>query len=294
MIDKQYDAIRRHKKYLCRRFLTGMVLLMAFSGVLFTPAHAGTISMTTKMSVNVSGERVSVTIDVTNHGNEAARDVQVFLTIFGETLKSRVVKRMEVNAPAHFTFSKNEPGIRAGRYPLSVLLDYHDANRYPFSATSGMTFRVGDDVDQQLSGRTMNARIPLRSRPGSLKIEVRNLAEKTRRITARLSVPRELSADRDRIEFTLPAKGRETLIFRVRNFTAKSGATYPVHCFLEFDADGQHQTAIVQPTLEIAEQENWFKRTFWVWVFVAVILLGVIVYFQFRETATTSTGKKRD
>lgn len=259
------------------------ILLFLWTVIPAGAAHGGTISMTTRMDVSVSNQQVDVTLTAINQGNETAHDVQASLTLFGKTHESRIVAQMAVDAPATFRFTASTAGIAEGRYPLTAIVDFHDANHYPFSALTGMAFQLGPGTDPMVDGQPLETSIPQLGRPGPLKIEVRNLADTERHITAHLVVPRELSADGDRVRFTLPAKGTETITFRVRNFTAQPGATYPVACFLEYDAAGRHHTALVQPVVTIVRDENWFQQTFWAWVTAAGLLLIAIVWVQFAK-----------
>ncbi len=58
--------------------------------------------------------------------------------------------RRTLNLIGFFLFEMPLSGTPEGRFPLTVLVDFHDANQYPFSALSGMSFFVGDDVSPNL------------------------------------------------------------------------------------------------------------------------------------------------
>ena len=61
------------------------------------------------------------------------------------------------------------------------------------------------------------------------------------------------------------------------------GATYPVFCYLEYDFQNRHYTAVGNGIVKVAPEVNWFRRSFWVWVALAVLCGVVFVLYQLKR-----------
>ena len=91
------------------------------------------------------------------------------------------------------------------------------------------------------------------------------------------------TADRPHVDFTIGPQRKETLSFEIINNAALSGATYPLFCYLEYDTENSHHTAVVQAKATIAEQEMWFQRTSWFWIGAAVLLGMLLAAYQLKR-----------
>jgi len=67
------------------------------------------------------------------------------------------------------------------------------------------------------------------------------------------------------------------------NFSALSGASYPVFCYLEYDSKATHYTAVARALVKIVKDENWFRRTKLFWLGAAIILGVILVALQFKR-----------
>jgi hypothetical protein len=97
-------------------------------------------------------------------------------------------------------------------------------------------------------------------------------------------LPQELSADTTTVHLKL-SPGQETqMVFKIHNFSALGGSTYPVYAILEYDAAGVHNTAIATSTIEISTGEKSFIRGSLILpVTIALVVLLVLLNVRFKR-----------
>ena len=257
-------------------FLILWILILANAPV----AVAGSLKVKTQALVKMEKDRLQVTAKAHNQGNEAAHNVQTSILFLDERLESPVRPLLGVNESEAFHVEKVISGIKQGRYPLTVLVDFQDANQYAFSAIVGTTFHYEKDVNPDLLC-VVNSLVMGKS--DELRLQVRNLGLESRRIRATVILPKELSAPRTETDFEIGPRSEKTVFFEVVNFSALPGATYPVFCFLEYDTEDTHYTAVANTVVEIVKKQNWLGRTEWLWIGLAVFLGVVIMLYQFKK-----------
>jgi len=229
-----------HRLFAAKVCLTAFVLIFAC-----LPNVAGaTISIKTQATVKTEKNRLNVTAKTYNKGNEAAHNVQTNIIFLDEKFESQSRKLLMVNQSEAFHVEKVLSGIKQGRYPLTVMVDFQDGNQYPFSAVVGTTFHYKKDVNPDLKCVAQNL---IMEKKDELRIETRNLGVDSKHIRATLVLPKELSAPVTQIDFHIDGRGEKTIFFDIANLSALSGSTYPV------------------------------------WIGLAVFLGMVIVFYQFKK-----------
>ena len=228
----------------------------------------------TKTSVQVVGDTLKVQVMITNNGSDSAYNLQVHVKALKRQQDSLIKPRMGPGMADSFSFDMPLSGMPEGRYPLTVLVDFHDANQYPFSALSGMTFYIGKDVNPNLIAKAHPVSM---EKHGDLTFHLKNLGTEPLKAKATLVLPRELSSRAQEKEIEIGPRSERTVAFQVSNFSALAGASYPVTCFFEYDSDGVHHTAAASAMVTILKEENWFRRYRWAWVSLAVLLGLVLV-----------------
>ena len=213
---------------------------------------------------------IRITVSLANEGTATAHNLQVHLKLLGETLDSKVRPELHPGGSSTFVFEKDTEGVKTGRYPLTVFVDFHDANQYPFSALSGMTFSVGPNVNPDLA--TLGKNISM-DKKAALSFNIKNIGAHEKQILATLILPRELSTSTPEINFRMGPRSQKDLNFEIRNFSALPGADYPVFCYFEYDLENIHHTGVCTAIIKIIEPENLFRRYRWLWMGVAAVLI---------------------
>nr|MBC8391260.1 hypothetical protein [Deltaproteobacteria bacterium] len=217
---------------------------------------AGIITIETQTSVSVHANKIDVKVTAKNNGIESAFGIQAQLTLFDETLLSRVQSRIEPETSQTFTFEKPRPDLTKGRYPLTIRVVFHDANQYPFSAVSGLTFPMGEDTISDLQVQSEDITL---DRKRDLAIGLKNLGSDSKMVRARLFLPRELIADKPEAHFRLNGQSAKKIRWVLRNFSALNGAVYPVAGYFEYDSNGKHYTSMARLLIRIVQKENFFS-----------------------------------
>ncbi len=251
-----------------------MALLIA------APSFAGVLKIQTGTTVQATEDSVKITVRLTNRGTAVARNVQVHLKLLGETLDSNVEPALAPDQSATFVFEKETDGVKKGRYPLTVLVDFHDSNQYPFSAPSGMTFSVGTDVNPDLAvlGKDVSM-----DEKGDLSFDAKNIGAREKQVRATLMLPRELSTPKPQINIQMGPRSQKELHFEVRNFSALAGADYPVFCYLEYELEDMHHTAVGTAVIKIVKDENLFRRYRWLWMAMVAVILAALLALAIKN-----------
>ena len=260
-------------------FLTTFMLVFGHRLI----ALAGTLTIETKITVMTEGDRLKGSIKVWNKGNVSAHNIQANINVFAEQIKTPIKKLLAIDESHTFQFETILTGIKKGRYPLTVIVDFHDANQYPFSAISCTTFFFQKDTNPDLfcliDNLTMNKK-------EKLHIDLKNRGPRLENIRATLILPRELSSPGPCTHFDMESRSQEKIEFTVENFYALSGASYPIFCVLEYGIGDTHYTAISGAVVTIEKRKNWFWRVRWFWVAIAGIFGAAFIAYQLKKNVS--------
>jgi len=263
--------------------------LLLFFGIVSTaaPATADVLKIETETTVEVSADRVTARVTFANRGTAPAYNLQVHLIALGLTDASPVVAHLDPGQSERAFFERAIRGVGKGRYPMTVRVDFHDANQYPFSALSGMTFHIGEAVNPDLAALTQDM---ILNQSGTLRFDVKNLGLTPEKVTATLVLPKEFSSAQPTKAFDMDQRSDKTVTFEIRNFSALPGAAYPVFSYFEYDSKGVHHTALARALITVAPDENLFRRFRWLWITLAGILAALLILVLIKERRKKSPG----
>ena len=259
-----------------QRFLK-LILVFFFSIWIMgwnTQAVGGVIKVETKTTVKITGDLLEVIITAKNNGTSPAHNVQTNLAVLGETLKAPVESIIKPGDSKTASFKKTIGGIKKGRYPLTVRIDFYDANQYPFSAVSGMTFHYKEDANTDLI--TLGKDLTMEKK-GMITYDIKNLGAEPKNVKMNLVLPKELSVKEVTTDIIVDARSEKTLTFPISNFSALEGATYPVFSYFEYDVEDTHYTQVVRSQVNIVKKENLFRRFRYLWIALTIVLIGAFI-----------------
>lgn len=238
--------------------LCALLLPLTMSG----PAEGGSISITTQVTVSVTGERIHGLVTVTNNGNVPAHRVRVDIALPGARIRPQGEQSLGVARSAEFPFEARPGMLRKGRHPLSVMVHFQDSIGHPFSALSVTTFLVQEEKAPEL---LVGGEPLIMGDRGTVRFQIENTGPLPKAVKASLVMPRELLPANAMWEATLSGGDRKDAAFSVTNLSALSGATYPIFCIVEYDLEGTHQTVVGTIPIHITARDNWFRKTRWHW-----------------------------
>jgi hypothetical protein len=236
-------------------------------------SFAGVLTIETQTSIQIIENQLEVTVKITNKGDEPAYNTQINLIVQDEKSQGAVYAKLDPGNSDINTFSKSLSGLAQGRYPLTVMVDFHDANRYPFSALAGLTFFLGKDVNGDLAISGDNITM---DKEGGVDFHIKNMGYDSLNISASLSLPKEFSASIVKKSFQIDARSEKKLSFDISNFSARNDATYPVYCALEYDKNNIHYTSMANISIMVKVAEGWFRSLKWLWVGIVTILFVLL------------------
>jgi hypothetical protein len=225
-----------------------------------------------------------------NKGNETAYNAKVHLSSLGWEQNSSVIHHLDKDQVQKLNFEKLIAEGKEGSYPLTVIVTFHDANQYPFSAVSSSTFSFKKNVESDLACFGNDISI---GNKGVLRFNLKNLSFESRPILASVIVPREFSVARPQMNFEIPSRSEKAVEFEIVNFAALEGASHAVFCYFEYDAGSTHYTTVAGARVTITGEENfsgWKK-----YAGIALILVLTIILFitLVRDSRSKKSKAKR-
>jgi len=256
-------------------FQSSFFVFLILSLFCVAPSFAGILKIKTQTTVQTTGDHLDTSVVLFNEGTVTAFNLQVHLELLGEIIDSKVNPQLDPSGSSTVVFEKSIEGIKEGTYPLTVSVDFHDANQYPFSALSGMTFFTGTNVNSDLA--IVGEDITM-GENGNIFMNIKNIGVDEKKILATIVLPREFSTPTPRIRFVLAPRSRKDLNFEIRNFSALAGASYPIFCYFEYDQGNIHHTVVYTAAIKIIKpKKNLFHQYRWLWIGLAGILIAALL-----------------
>ncbi len=263
--------------------------VLIFALVLASAANAGFISMTTKAdTVVMIGNSSLLNVTVSNSGDEPAYDVKISLLLAdGFSSESVFAGKIDQNSEYTTTFKIVSEEKKNGEYTFAILVEYKDANRYPFSAISPNTIIYNSPSSSRVTATLKQATMQDR---GSTIMSIRNLDNVSHNVDIMLYLPKELSSLEARKNATLAAGEARQESFVIDNAGALSGSTYAVFAVLSYE-NGQHYSHVASSSIAIGEAEETqksgeeksiFDKNIILIVIGALILL-LVIYMIYKK-----------
>jgi uncharacterized membrane protein len=175
--------------------------------------------------------------------------------------------------------------VLSGEYYMNLMVQYADANGYPFSMVNPMKIVYKKPVQSRVTGLMQKVEIS-GDESKVMKLVLNNNDDVSRDVVVSLNAPNEVSVDSSVRQASIPAKGGVELEFQVSSMGALPGSKYVVYAVIDY-SDQVHYSTAVRSSVEITE-----KKTLPVWVPVLVLaaLVLVVVYMQLNKKPR---GKKK-
>jgi len=242
---------------------------------LFASANAegGTISITSRVTMSVTGERLKGSLMVTNLGTAPAHRMRAEITFPWGAQRALAKTTLGTGDSVTFPLEETIENLKRGTHPVAILIRFQDEKGYPFTAISCTTFSYREATEGEL--RCLGEPLSMTAK-GTVRFRLENPGSRAVAVTATLLVPREFSAARKSMDLLIRGGSTETLSVPLTNLSALNGAAYPVYIVIEYDLDDSHYTAVSHVLVKISEGRNWFRQTRWYWAGGMAVLLGAI------------------
>lgn len=254
-----------------------------FAFLLFVPGRtaASYISIDTAITAGVRDNRTSVSLVITNKGDEAAHNVLAIVEAGGKTARGALKEVLGVNESLKEQFGLETVYAKPGRYPFVVTVEYTDANLYPFTALSVAHLNYKDPGN----ARVVCAAPPLKIiEKGRQTLSVTNMDDAPRTVHVRLAAARELSVARPETDVVLGPGAKKDVQFDLGNTSALPGSSYPVYGVITYE-DGERFNSYICSGALTVEKEGIARRlkTPLLVAFIVFAVLAVVYYLRERR-----------
>jgi len=259
-----------------------MITLLIF---FFVPhiVSAGIISLTTSVSTDILiKDNTKIHIKLLNSGDESAYNVQISLLTENFKTDKILAGELKPNNPFEEILIINlTKQIISGKYPVALLVDYTDANGYPFSSVSSTFIVYKNSTVAKIAG--LIPEISLSGKESKkLTLSIRNLDDKEHEVDVKLILPREIKVDKGEKRVSIGSKQEKSLDFEVSSLSAISGSTYAVLASLEYE-DELHYSSFANGIIKIdggskPKTEGTEGRSTLAYVILFISIIIVLIY----------------
>ncbi len=261
--------------------------LLIFLFLFASQSDASLISMgvTVSNTLALDGSSGESTVSVTNGGDEAAYNVQVSLLdlLNNNLMAGQIYSVLKPEEKTKSTFKLDLSNITLpGTYPLLAIVDYRDANNYPFSAIAYSTFNYKEATNPLLMMRLSPLKLADKA---TLSLDLTNLNDGPRKIAIYAITPRELIVKDNRQVIELAGQKSTTLTFKISSLSAIAGSNYPIFIVATYEDGRKFYSNFASSSVEIVKPEKRAVTRLPVFLGVGavVILVLLIIILQFRK-----------
>lgn len=222
-----------------------------------------------------------VNFSVSNLGDEPAYDMSLGLVSpKGFNSEKVYVGVMDNGTYKIASFKISVSGdVTPGEYYSSLVVQYADANGYPFSMVNPVKLIYQKPAQSRISG-FMDVVEVSGVEVKTLKLVLNSNDDVSRDVSVALTAPNEISVDSPVRQVSVPAKGKAEVEFKVSSIGALPGSKYVVYAVVEY-SDQLHYASAVRSNVGIVEKASIPS---WAPIAVVVILVLAVIYLQLRKT----------
>lgn len=262
---------------LAHRTARGLAIAILLLLDLAPSAMAKTISMSVEVRATMRQGSLAVALTVANSGDEAAASVVPTVRFGGKEVRGQ--GRESLGPGERMESAVEVPSTSApGQWPLVTIVDYSDANGYPFQALQVALVSSPGAVPSLVVVLDVEAAPVTDS--GSIRARLKSLSEVPRTAQLRFIAPRGLEVSPATHSLALEPWADAQVKAQVFNRAALVGSRYPVFVTVEYDEAGTHHSAVAHGMVEIREAT---RRRAWYPLAVAGVLTAIWIAFLVRR-----------
>lgn len=269
-------------------FLIGVLFFFIYSGL---AVNAGYITIKTETSATIDHGNLKVKVNVVNEGDESAFNVQINVNENQRTQSSPIKQVLAVNGKFEYEANYNLAQSKHGRYPLTINVDYTDANQYPFTALTVTHYSFGSDTVSKIFGSASDTKL---AGHATLPLKLKNIGEISKEVQVSLVVPKELSIQEKIRKILIQPRSEVNTMFHLSNFSALPGSRYQVFFILEYEDEGKHYSTVVPCFIHVDISKSFFKRYKWHIIAGSSVLFVILMIFQFIPGKRKGSGNQNN
>lgn len=240
---------------------------------------AGTITLTSTLSCEVSPPEVKAKMVLENKGDEAAHNVRIQFSALDRSWASEMFSKIDVGQSVETEQAIELEPPQKGVYPLAAKIFFQDGAGYPMSTVVVTPFTYLEAATPSLFGRLEDLRL---TDKGELLFHITNNGYDDLAVTVQVLVPDELSLSPGQKQLELKSRSRTTVPFELENFSALAGAAYPVWAVVEYEQRGVHFSYIRSALITLEAPSSIFTKYWWLWTGLAGIILIAFLWLNLK------------
>lgn len=263
-----------------------LIFLIVFMLMLHT-VSAGVISLRTTVRADpLVKNKTEIKIELENLGDESAYNLQMSLVNDAFKTDSANIRELIPNNPINIVLNATlTKPIKEGKYPAFILIDYSDANDYPFSSVSPTYIIYKTQTTSMISG-LINEISLTGKETKKLSLSIKNLDDKDHEVDVNLILPKEIKPNNKEKTINIGANQEKTLEFEVSSSSALSGSSYAVTASMEYEDKNLHYSSIVNGIIKIdgeTAKKQEFETTNILSYLVLLISVGIILIYIYPK-----------
>jgi len=246
------------------------------------PVSASFISITTDIGdVSIDGGNGQSLFLMKNQGDEAAFEVDMSLILpKGFSGKEAYIGVLEPNGRSETFLNITLTGdALPGVYPAVVIVNYRDANSYPFSAVTPFNIINRERTTSKVFGIFRELMLE-GNEEETFTLSIKNPEDEPRTLDVRLYLPKELSSREREKTVSISPLGEAKIDFSVSSFSALPGSTYAVLASITYETEGREYTSFARGILKIEKENKLVSNQ--VLLAVLIILIALFLFYQIR------------
>jgi hypothetical protein len=260
-------------------------LVLAMVCLFASEASAGTISLEVSHRAELRDGELHVALTLKNGGDESAHSVTPRLRFRGAEARGATQAVLPPGQPQEDSLVVPATGLGEGVWPYEIVIDYADANLYPFQANSLATLTVGSPPLAKVTILPLAS--PILADRTQLGVHLKNVSAAEQRVAVRVLAPEAIEAGGTSGEGVRLDPWQELEIpVELTNRAALPGSRYPLFVAVEYEDGPAHQTLIAQTIVEIRPADAWVgPRGRYLWIAAAIFggLFVVLLALRFRK-----------
>jgi hypothetical protein len=260
-------------------------LALAIAILVGAEAWAGTIAIQVSHRAELSKGELRAAVTLSNQGDEAAHAVTPVLRFRGAEIRGATQPDLPPKQPVEASLTLPAGSLADGHWPYEILVEYADANLYPFQALSVGMLAVGSPPLPKVAVPALAS--PMLVEHAELSVHVKNLSETERRVTLKVIGPDAIEQKHASEETLLGPWAELEVPVELTNRAALPGSRYPLFVTVEYEDGAVHQTVVAQTTVEIRDADAGLgPRGRYLWIGAGIfgaLFAGIVVFRLVRR-----------
>lgn len=250
-------------------------------------SEAGTIAISTDVSATVTASGLSISLKITNSGDEAARSLVPSVTLAG-SVPSRVQDATTLGPGQHLDAQFEIPwaGKRSGQWPITTSVDYADTNGYPLQAVQVAVITLGAPRPSLIALIGVDA-VPL-APLGNLNVRIKSLSPVAQQVQLRAVAPRGLEVASPLAPLSLAPWADQESVIGLTNRGVLPGSRVPVFVVAEYEDQDGHHASVAHRMIEVPHAKAPLAVVAPYYAFVAA---GILIALWFGMYLRRRSGR---